>query len=101
MYEYALKLVQSTRPGQLEVPEVTRWIQWGSGPRGGQQLIMGAKARALLSGRYHATTEDVAFLAKPVLRHRIVCSFAAQAAGLTSDALIDRLLNFHKPLGKS
>lgn len=101
VYEYALKLVQSTRPGHLDVPEVTKWIQWGSGPRGGQQLILGAKARALFSGRYHATTEDIAALAKPVLRHRIVCSFAAQAAGLNSDLLIERLLEHHKPLVKS
>ena len=101
VYDYALKLVQSTRPGHLDVPEVTKWIQWGAGPRGGQQLILGAKARALLSGRYHATTEDIAVLAKPVLRHRIVCSFAAQAAGLGSDVLIDRLLEYHKPLAKS
>ncbi len=92
VYDYAVDLVTSTRPGKRDVPDATRWLQWGAGPRAGQQLILGGKARALLHGRYHVTTEDIAALAKPVLRHRIICSFAAQAAGLTTDVIVERLL---------
>lgn len=97
VYEYVLNLVQATRPGVLEVPEVTRWLQWGAGPRAGQQLVQGGKARALLHGRFHVTTEDIATLAKPVLRHRIICNFAAQAAGLTTDTIIERLVQHFQP----
>jgi len=92
VYDYVVNLVQSTRPGIAEVPDATKWLQWGAGPRAGQMLILGGKARALLHGRYHVTTEDIAALAKPVLRHRIICNFAAQAGGLNGDVIIDRLL---------
>jgi MoxR-like ATPase len=92
VYEYVVTLVQSTRPGIGEVPDATRWLQWGAGPRAGQQLILGGKARALLQGRYHVTTEDIAALAKPVLRHRVICNFAAQAGGLNTDVIVDRLV---------
>jgi MoxR-like ATPase len=92
VYEYVVTLVQSTRPGSGEVPDVTRWLQWGAGPRAGQQLILGGKARALLQGRYHVTIEDIAALAKPVLRHRVICNFAAQAGGLNTDIIVDRLV---------
>ena len=92
VYEYVVTLVQSTRPGIGEVPDATRWLQWGAGPRAGQQLILGGKARALLQGRYHVTTEDIAALAKPVLRHRVICNFAAQASGLNTDIIVDRLV---------
>jgi MoxR-like ATPase len=95
VYDYAVDLVHSTRPGVLDVPEATRWLQWGAGPRAGQMLILGGKARALLHGRYHVTTEDIEALAHPVLRHRIICNFAAQAAGHTPDGIIDRLLAYH------
>jgi len=92
VFEYAVDLVSATRRGRLEVPDATKWLQWGAGPRAGQQLILGGKARALLHGRFHVTTDDVDALAKPVLRHRIICSFAAQANGLTSDVIVERLL---------
>lgn len=92
VYEYVVNLVHSTRPGFAEVPDATKWLQWGAGPRAGQQLIVGGKARALLHGRFHVTTEDIAALARPVLRHRVVCSFAAQAAGLTTDKVVERLV---------
>jgi MoxR-like ATPase len=92
VYEYVVTLVQSTRPGIGEVPDATRWLQWGAGPRAGQQLILGGKARALLQGRYHVTTQDIAALAKPVLRHRVICNFAAQAGGLNTDIIVDRLV---------
>ena len=92
VYEYAVNLVHSSRAGGREVPDATQWLQWGAGPRAGQMLILGGKARALLHGRYHVTTEDIAALAKPVLRHRLICNFAAQAGGLTTDKVIERLV---------
>ncbi len=92
VYDYVVNLVHATRPGFTDVPDATKWLQWGAGPRAGQQLILGGKARALLHGRFHVTTEDIMALAKPVLRHRVVCSFAAQANGLSSDIIIDRLI---------
>ena len=92
VYDYVVNLVNSTRPGICDVPDATKWLQWGAGPRAGQQLILGGKARALLHGRYHVTTEDIAMLAKPVLRHRIICNFAAQAGGLNSDVIVGRLV---------
>jgi MoxR-like ATPase len=92
VYDYVVNLVNSTRPGICDVPDATKWLQWGAGPRAGQQLILGGKARALLHGRYHVTTEDIAALAKPVLRHRIICNFAAQAGGLNTDTIIERLI---------
>jgi MoxR-like ATPase len=94
VYQYVIELVHSTRPGVADVPDVTKWLQWGAGPRAGQMLILGGKARALLHGRYHVTTEDIAALAKPVLRHRIICNFSAQAAGLNSDHIVDRLIQY-------
>ncbi|QDU60107.1 ATPase family associated with various cellular activities (AAA) [Planctomycetes bacterium Pan216] len=93
VYDYVVDLVHSTRPGHNDVPDATRWLQWGAGPRAGQQLILGGKARALIHGRFHVSTDDIAALAKPVLRHRIVCNFAAQTAGLSSDEIIDRLVD--------
>jgi MoxR-like ATPase len=93
VFDYVANLVHATRPGSgSDVPDATKWLQWGAGPRAGQQLILGGKARALLHGRFHVTNEDITALAKPVLRHRIVCSFAAQANNLTSDIIIERLV---------
>ncbi len=93
VYAFAVDLVRATRvnePGAAS--EVKRWLDWGAGPRAAQYLLLGAKARALLYGRFHATIEDVAALAKPVLRHRIVLNFAAESEGLTQDMIIDRVL---------
>jgi len=94
VYEYVVNLVQSSRSGGRETPDATKWLQWGAGPRAGQQLVLGGKARALLHGRFHVTTEDIAALAKPVLRHRLICNFAAQAGGLTTDMIIERLVDY-------
>ena len=91
IYAAVVRLVQSTRPGAA-VPDVSEWLQWGAGPRAGQVLVLGAKARALLHGRFHATLDDVYALAIPALRHRLVPGFAAAARGMTSDALIERLV---------
>jgi MoxR-like ATPase len=79
--------------GEPGTPEfVQDQIAWGAGPRAVQFLIVGAKARALLYGRTHVSTDDIAALAKPVLRHRLVVNFAAESEGVTSDNIIDRLL---------
>jgi MoxR-like ATPase len=92
VFAHVVSLVQSTRPGGAGVPDATSWLQWGAGPRAGQMLILGGKARALLHDRFHVTTEDVDALVRPVLRHRLVCTFAAQAAGVTTDVIADRLV---------
>ena len=90
---YAWALVRASRPGTEEAPDfVNQWVSWGAGPRGVLTLVMAAKARALLHGRYHATVEDVQAIAKPALRHRIASNYAAQANDLDREALIDMLL---------
>ena len=90
---YALSLVRQTRVGSPGVPDfVQEMSAWGAGPRAVQYLILGGKARALLHGRTHVSTDDIAALAKPVLRHRMVVNFAAQSDGITSDQIIERLL---------
>ncbi len=90
---YAWTLVRATRPGTVEAPDfMTKWASWGAGPRGLLTLLTCAKARALLYGRYHATAEDVQAVARPSLRHRIASNYAAQAAGVTGEKLIDLLL---------
>jgi len=90
---YALSLVRQTRVGQTGVPDfVGDQVGWGAGPRAVQFLILGAKARALLRGRTHVSTDDIQALAKPVLRHRIVVNFAAQSDGVSADKIIDRLI---------
>ncbi len=90
---YALSLVRQTRIGHPGIPEfVSDSIAWGAGPRAVQFLILGGKARALLHGRTHVSTEDIQALAKPVLRHRIVVNFAAESDGVTSDDVIQQLV---------
>jgi MoxR-like ATPase len=90
---YALSLVRQTRVNETGVPDfVNDQLGWGAGPRAVQFLILGGKARALLRGRTHVTTDDIQALAKPVLRHRLVVNFAAQSDGVTPDKIIDRLI---------
>jgi MoxR-like ATPase len=90
---YAHALVRATRPGSKEAPEfVNRWLSWGAGPRGVLTLVTCAKARAILHGRYHATAGDVQAVLKPSLRHRIASNYAAQAANMRSEQLLDMLL---------
>lgn len=90
---YALSLVRQTRVAHPGTPDfVDEMVGWGAGPRAVQFLIVGGKARALLHGRTHVTTEDIQALAKPVLRHRIVVNFTAESEGVSQDDIIDRLL---------
>jgi len=92
---YALTLVRQTRVGSEGIPDfVSDQIGWGAGPRAVQFMILGSKTRALLHGRTHVTTEDIQALAKPVLRHRLAVNFAAQSDGVTSDDVIDQLIQF-------
>jgi MoxR-like ATPase len=96
--QYARDVARATRPGTPEAPSfVTELVQWGAGPRAGIYLILAAKARAILHGRYHATTEDVRAVAPPVMRHRVITTFNAEAAGITSDEVVRRLLTEVKP----
>ncbi len=90
---YALALVRQTRVGAPGTPDfVQDMVSWGAGPRAVQFLILGGKARALLHGRTHVSTDDIATLAKPVLRHRLVVNFAAESDGVTADEIVQRLV---------
>ena len=96
--QYARDLARASRPGMPEAPGFIReLVQWGAGPRAGIYMILAAKARAILHGRYHATTEDVRAIALPVLRHRVITTFNAEAAGITADEVVRRLLAEIKP----
>jgi MoxR-like ATPase len=93
VYQYARDLVRATRPNEPGVPAfITEQVQWGAGPRASIYLILAGKARAILHGRVHVTTEDIMAVAYPVLRHRILTTFSAEASGTTSDRIIDRLI---------
>jgi MoxR-like ATPase len=96
--EYAVKLVQATRPSHPQAPTfIKEWVNWGAGPRASQYLILGAKARALLHGRQAPAIQDVQSLATSVLRHRIITNFTAEADGVTSLQIVERLLAAIKP----
>jgi MoxR-like ATPase len=91
--DFAAALARATRPKEKEAPDfVKEMVAWGAGPRAGIGLISAAKAHAVLRGRFHATTRDVAEVAAPVLRHRVLTTINAEAAGITSDDIITRLL---------
>ncbi len=95
---YAWALVRASRPGTAEALDfIDRWVAWGAGPRGVLTLVTCAKARAILHGRYHATVGDVQAIVGPALRHRIAGNYAAQANNLTSDRLIEMLLEAVPP----
>ena len=91
--EYAADLVRATRPKEPSAPEfVKEMVAWGAGPRAGLSLILAAKARAILLGRPYVITKDVKAMALPVMRHRISTTFNAEAAGVTADSIVERLL---------
>ena len=91
---YTVRLVDASRPGRSGSPDfVEKWVKWGAGLRGSQALVRGAKARALMHGRYHVAVKDIQALAKPILRHRVLPNFYAEAEGITSDRIVDQLLD--------
>jgi MoxR-like ATPase len=92
--QYALSLVRSSRPnGQYELDFVNNWIAYGASTRAAQYLVLGAKARALVAGRYHVEFDDIVQLAKPVLRHRVLRNFHAESEKISADELIERLID--------
>ena len=91
--EFAVDLVSSTRPGAKAKKFINEWIEWGAGPRATQYLILGAKARAILDGRPTADIQDVKAMALPVLRHRVLPNFSAEAEGMKIDEIILKLLS--------
>ena len=93
VYSYAADLVRATRPREPGVPKfIPDLVAWGAGPRASQYLILGGKARALLNGRLHVTTDDIKEVAYPVLRHRLVTTFNADAEGISTDDVIKKLI---------
>jgi MoxR-like ATPase len=91
--KYAMKVVRQTRLGTPEAPDfINEMCSWGAGPRACQYLVLGGKARAVLNGRYYVSCEDIRAVAHPVLRHRIITNFNAEAEGITTDKIVDRLL---------
>ena len=92
--EYAVALSNKTRPGTSGAsPLATEYLEWGAGPRASQFMILGAKCNALLNGKYSPDIEDIQAIAKPVLRHRMVRNFKAEAEGVTVDELIEKLMD--------
>ena len=89
---YAARIVAATRPGEGKVLDFHKYLSYGASPRASQYLVLGAKARAILAGRYHVNFEDVSALAHPVLRHRLVMNFHARADRIDADAVVDRIL---------
>ncbi len=93
LVSYAVRLARATRPGEEGSPDfVKSWVSWGAGPRAGQYMVLAAKTRAILDGRPTPSVEDVRFAAIPVLRHRIVTSFNAEAEGVDTIAIVNKLL---------
>ncbi len=92
LVRYAVRISSASRPSGEAPDFINQWVEWGAGLRAAQSLVLGAKARALLAGRFHATPEDVRSLAHPALRHRILLGYRAEAEGVTVDGVIDRLL---------
>ena len=91
---YAAQIVRATRPAEATAPDLIRkYVRWGAGPRAGQALILGAKAHALLAGRHAIAPQDIQRVAHPVLRHRVLPNFAAEAEGITAEQLIDAVLD--------
>jgi len=102
VFMYARDLARASRPATNEAPDfVNELVNWGAGPRASIYMILAAKARAILHGRYHATTDDVRELALPVMRHRVITTFNAEAAGITSDEVVLRLLAEIRPAEES
>jgi len=94
---YAARLVRASRPGTSPIDFVREWVHWGAGPRAGQALVLASKARALLQGRLAVTLDDLRAVAAPVLRHRLIVHFRAEAEGIDADDVTSRLLEGTPP----
>ena len=92
LLDWITRIVRASRPGDGMPDAIRTYVRWGAGPRAGQSLVLAAKARALLQGRLAATRDDILALAAPVLRHRLILSFAAEAEGVSPDQVVARLL---------
>jgi len=93
VYQFALDIVRATRPNEAGASDFVRhWLSWGAGPRAGQYMILGAKARSLMRGRLYVTIEDVEAVAPAVLRHRVIPNFNAEAEGVTVEQIIEKIL---------
>jgi MoxR-like ATPase len=91
---YAVRIAANSRPGQSDTSDyINEWVNWGAGTRAGQSLVLGAKTKALLDGRSHVAYEDIRAMAAPVLRHRILTNYRAEAEGITIDQVIDKLID--------
>ncbi|HLQ37255.1 MAG TPA: MoxR family ATPase [Planctomycetota bacterium] len=96
--DYALRLTRMTRLTKPEAPQwIKDWLAWGAGPRASQNLVLGAKARALINGRFYVSADDVRAVSKPVLRHRLITSYSAEAEGIDTDKVVERMLDEVKP----
>jgi MoxR-like ATPase len=96
--KYAVALARATRPSNAGAPDFVReYVSWGSGPRASQYLVLAAKSRAILDGRFAVAVEDIAKLARPTLQHRLILNYKAEAEGIRSAALVDRLLETIRP----
>src|SRR5262249_33193894 len=98
---YAVQLARATRPGSDEAPDfIRKYLSFGAGPRACQAMLLGAKANALLDGRVHVSTEDIRYVARPVMRHRLVTSFRAESDGVTADHIVEKLFEvIREPAG--
>jgi MoxR-like ATPase len=92
LLDWITRIVRASRPGDVMPDAIRTYVRWGAGPRAGQSLVLAAKARALLQGRLAATRDDIIALAAPVLRHRLILSFAAEAEGVSPDQVVARLV---------
>jgi MoxR-like ATPase len=93
IFAYAKRITRMTRPGRPEATDfVNKWLTWGAGPRASLNLILAAKAHAILHGRYHVSADDVAAVAPPILRHRLIPNFTAQSEGVSVDDVVQRIL---------
>jgi len=97
LLDYVTRLVRASRPDGTEVAYVREWVRWGAGPRAGQAMILAAKARALLAGRFAVTPDDLRAVAAPVLRHRVLVNFRAEGEGLSADQVTRVLLDLVPP----
>ena len=94
VYQFALQIIRATRPGESGASDFVRhWLSWGAGPRAGQYMILAGKARALMRGRLYVTIEDIEAVASPVLRHRLIPNFNAEAEGITVEQIIAKVLS--------